>query len=104
MQYKSRFLTGLCISFLVAVLNGLSLTAFIPLFDALGDRSAEFLIQHTKHERKLLQKAVLLHFYKVELPEQIATQSLTETDWKRYDNQPVPEKKSKEQSKEVLEA
>lgn len=104
MQYKSRFLSGLCIAFLVALLNGLSLTAFIPLFDALGDRSAEFLIQHSKHERKLLQKAVLLHFFKVELPEQIVTQSLTETDWKKYEIPSVPEKISKEQSHIVLDA
>lgn len=104
MQYKSRFLSGLCIAFLVALLNGLSLTAFIPLFDALGDRSAEFLIQHSKHERKLLQKAVLLHFFKVELPEQIVTQSLTETDWKKYEIPSVPEKISKEQSHTVLDA
>lgn len=53
-RYRSRFIAGVVLSFFVAVLNGLSLTMFVPLFDALGDRNAVFLIQVTESERKIL--------------------------------------------------
>lgn len=104
MQYRSRFFTGLGIAFLVALLNGVSLTAFYPLFDALGDQGERFYIQLSKHERKLLQKAVLIHFYKVELPEQLTGQQLSDRDWKLYLIPEVPEKIREEQSKAVLDA
>lgn len=104
MKYRSRFLTGLVFAFMVAVLNGVSLTAFYPLFDALGDQGQRFYIQLSKKERKLLQKAVLLHFYRVELPEQLLKNDLTEREWKLYMIPAVPEKIREEQSRAVLEA
>jgi hypothetical protein len=104
MRYRSRFLTGLGIAFLVALLNGLSLTAFYPLFDALGDQGERFYIQLSKHERKLLQKAVLLHFYRVELPEHLTGKQLSSQDWKLYRIPDVPEKIREEQAKAVLDA
>lgn len=58
MKYRWRFASGVIISFFVAVLNGLSLTAFIPLFDALGDKNAVFEIQFSSSERKILQYVV----------------------------------------------
>lgn len=58
LHYRARFFTGIGVSFLVAVLNGLSLTAFVPLFDALGDKGALFNIQFSEHERFILQRVV----------------------------------------------
>lgn len=57
-KYRGQFFLGILVSFFVALLNGLSLTAFIPLFDALGDRRAVFEIQFTTSERKVLSEAV----------------------------------------------
>ncbi|MCB1310102.1 MAG: ABC transporter ATP-binding protein [Leptospiraceae bacterium] len=62
-EYRSRFIAGVCVAFLVAVLNGISLTAFIPLFDALGDRSERFTAQFSKEERDLMDAALLYTFY-----------------------------------------
>ncbi|MEQ8351462.1 MAG: ABC transporter ATP-binding protein [Leptospiraceae bacterium] len=47
-------------SFFVAILNGVSLTTFYPLFDALGDKGggAPFVIQFSETDRKILNKAV----------------------------------------------
>ena len=104
MKYRSRFFTGLGIAFLVALLNGISLTAFFPLFDALGDQSQFFYIQLSKQERKLLQKAVLYHFYKVELPEQLTQGQLSEKDWQLYLIPEPPAKIKQEQSRAVLDA
>jgi len=58
LKYRARFVTGVFISFIVAVLNGLSLTAFIPLFDALGDKRPVFEIQFTGSEREILRKSL----------------------------------------------
>ncbi|MCB1303150.1 MAG: ABC transporter ATP-binding protein [Leptospiraceae bacterium] len=73
LKYRTPFLTGVLVSFFVAVLNGVSLTTFYPLFDALGDRGGgePFVIQFSESERKLLTKAVAysaLHY--IEAPEQ----------------------------------
>lgn len=57
-RYKVRFFSGVAVSFLVAVLNGFSLTLFVPLFDALGDDGAVFEIQFDEGERELLQRVV----------------------------------------------
>ncbi|MBI3395359.1 MAG: ABC transporter ATP-binding protein [Spirochaetia bacterium] len=57
-HYRSRILSGIFVSFIVAVLNGLSLTAFIPLFDALGDRRAVFEIQFSHNERAVLARVI----------------------------------------------
>lgn len=35
-RYRERFVLGLVFALLTAVLNGISLTALIPLFDSLG--------------------------------------------------------------------
>lgn len=58
LKYRARFFTGIGISFIVAVLNGMSLTAFVPLFDALGDRASVFNIQFTESDRKILQRVL----------------------------------------------
>ncbi len=57
LRYKGRLFTGILVSFFVAVLNGLSLTTFVPLFDALGDRNAVFVIQLSDQERQILTYA-----------------------------------------------
>ncbi|MFN3247081.1 MAG: hypothetical protein ACK42K_10325, partial [Leptonema sp. (in: bacteria)] len=44
----------------MAILNGISLTLFIPLFDALGDKDSEFVVQFSQTERKILQKVIYL--------------------------------------------
>ncbi len=58
LKYRGRFALGVIVSFFVAVLNGMSLTAFVPLFDALGDRQEYFEIQFTTSERVILQRTV----------------------------------------------
>ena len=63
---------GVLVSFFVAILNGVSLTTFYPLFDALGDKGGgePFVIQFSESERKLLNKAVqysAIHY--IEAPE-----------------------------------
>lgn len=58
LRYRSQFFSGIAVSFIVALLNGLSLTAFVPLFDALGDKGEAFVIQLSESERSLLQKAL----------------------------------------------
>jgi ABC-type multidrug transport system fused ATPase/permease subunit len=60
LQYRSQFLLGLVFAFIVAILNGISLTLFIPLFDALGDKDSEFVVQFSQTERKILQKVIYL--------------------------------------------
>ncbi len=52
-------LSGIGVSFVVALLNGISLTAFYPLFDALGDKRPVFEIQFTQSERAILEKALV---------------------------------------------
>ena len=58
LKYRARFFTGVFVSFFVAVFNGLSLTAFVPLFDALGDKEQSFMIQFSKRERGILRTAL----------------------------------------------
>lgn len=60
-RYRTQFLLGLVFSFFVAILNGVSLTFFIPLFDALGEKEEEFLIQFSEKERELLQKSIIYY-------------------------------------------
>ena len=65
---------GVLVSFFVAILNGVSLTTFYPLFDALGDKGGgePFVIQFSESERKLLNKAVqysAIHY--IEAPEKV---------------------------------
>jgi ATP-binding cassette subfamily B protein len=60
LQYRSQFFLGLVFAFIVAILNGISLTLFIPLFDALGDKDSEFVVQFSQTERKILQKVIYL--------------------------------------------
>ncbi len=56
--YQSQIVLGLILSFLVAILNSFSLTFFIPLFDALGNKEDEFTIQFSEKERQLMQKII----------------------------------------------
>lgn len=58
LKYRARFSAGVAVSFFVAALNGLSLTAFIPLFEALGDGKEYFTIQFSRSDRIVLQKAL----------------------------------------------
>jgi ATP-binding cassette subfamily B protein/subfamily B ATP-binding cassette protein MsbA len=60
LKYRSQFILGLFLAFNVAILNGISLTLFIPLFDALGDKNTKFVITFTQKERDLLQKVIFL--------------------------------------------
>ena len=59
LRYRRRFWAGVTVAFFVALLNGLSLTAFIPLFEALGDKREFFEIQFTSSEREILRKSLL---------------------------------------------
>ena len=70
LKYRSAFFSGVFVSFIVAVLNGLSVTAFVPLFDAIGDEREFFEIQFSDSERKILNQAMLYSHKKVhERPE-----------------------------------
>lgn len=61
LHYKNRFLLGLLFALLTAVLNGISLTALIPLFDSLGsDRSKRFHLDLTLPEKTILVQEVLM--------------------------------------------
>ncbi|MBX7057950.1 MAG: ABC transporter ATP-binding protein/permease [Leptospirales bacterium] len=62
MRYRWRFTAGVLISFLSAALAGLSLTLFIPLFDALGARDDRFEMQFSREERRLLANAAHRQF------------------------------------------
>lgn len=59
-NYRTPFLLGVLVSFFVAILNGVSLTTFYPLFDALGDKGGgePFVIQFSETERELLNESV----------------------------------------------
>lgn len=58
LRYRRRFVAGVVVAFFVALLNGLSLTAFIPLFEALGDKRPYFEIQFSTSERDILRRAL----------------------------------------------
>jgi ATP-binding cassette subfamily B protein/subfamily B ATP-binding cassette protein MsbA len=58
-RYRGRFLAGLGVAFLVAVLSAVSLNSFLPFFEALGDKSAEFALPSSRAERNLMKKAIL---------------------------------------------
>lgn len=59
-RYKTRFLIGLLFAFLTAVINAVSLTLFIPMFDALGSKKQDnFQIELTLPEKSLLIKEKL---------------------------------------------
>ncbi|BDA77121.1 ABC transporter permease [Leptospira kobayashii] len=61
LQYKNRFFLGLIFALLTAILNGISLTALIPLFDSLGgDSTNRFHLDLTLPERTILLQEVLL--------------------------------------------
>ncbi len=59
LRYRARFTLGVVVSFFVAVFNGLSLTAFVPLFDALGDKELTFMIQFSERERAIIRRALV---------------------------------------------
>lgn len=59
LRYRTQFVAGIIIAFFVAALNGLSLTALLPFFDALGDKSHEFTVQVSRAERNIIKKAML---------------------------------------------
>lgn len=56
-HYKHRFTLGIAFALLTAVLNGISLTALIPLFDSLGaDKRTRFQFELTLPEKVILFK------------------------------------------------
>ncbi|EOQ89058.1 ABC transporter transmembrane region [Leptospira yanagawae serovar Saopaulo str. Sao Paulo = ATCC 700523] len=60
-HYRQRFVLGLIFALLTAVLNGISLTALIPLFDSLGsDKNNRFHLDLTLPEKTILVQEVLL--------------------------------------------
>lgn len=59
LRYRTQFAAGILLAFLVAALNGLSLTALLPFFEALGDKSQEFKVQVSRAERNIIKKAML---------------------------------------------
>ncbi|TGM52542.1 ABC transporter ATP-binding protein [Leptospira vanthielii] len=60
-HYRERFVLGLVFALLTAVLNGISLTALIPLFDSLGgDKNNRFHLDLTLPEKTILVQEVLL--------------------------------------------
>ncbi|TGN20370.1 ABC transporter ATP-binding protein [Leptospira idonii] len=61
LRYKNRFVLGLVFALLTAILNGISLTSLIPLFDALGsDKSKRFHLELTGPEKTILFEEVYL--------------------------------------------
>lgn len=58
-RYRGLFFTGVFFSFVVALLNGVSLTGLVPLFDALGETKSQFEIQFTDAERHVLRESLL---------------------------------------------
>ena len=63
--YRRRFALGVFVSFFVAALNGVSLSLFIPFFEALGmgEEKGAYAIQFKARERSLLRKALTLTPY-----------------------------------------
>ncbi|MDF3821422.1 ABC transporter ATP-binding protein [Leptospira sp. 96542] len=60
LKYKNRFVLGLVFALLTAILNGISLTALIPLFDSLGgDKSKRFHLELTLPEKTILVQEAL---------------------------------------------
>ncbi|MCG6169390.1 ABC transporter ATP-binding protein/permease [Leptospira sp. FAT2] len=56
-RYKYRFSLGIVFALLTAILNAVSLTALIPLFDSLGnDKQTRFQLQMTLPEQRILLK------------------------------------------------
>lgn len=59
-HYKNRFFLGLVFAFTTAVLNGISLTALIPLFDSLGSaQNNRFHFELTLPEKTIIYQEVL---------------------------------------------
>lgn len=59
-QYKTRFLIGVLFAFLTALINAISLTLFIPMFDALGSKKqVSFQLEFTIPEKSILLKEKL---------------------------------------------
>ncbi|WCL49800.1 ABC transporter ATP-binding protein [Leptospira sp. GIMC2001] len=57
LYYKNRFVLGVFFALITALLNGISLTALIPLFDSLGaDKKARFQFELTLPEKVILFK------------------------------------------------
>ena len=56
--YKYRILFGILFSLIVSILNGISITGLIPIFDSLGNKkNYQFKITLTKKDISLLQKS-----------------------------------------------
>ncbi|MCS7205429.1 MAG: ABC transporter ATP-binding protein/permease [Leptospiraceae bacterium] len=60
-HYRIPLTIGLILAFFVSILNGISLTLFIPLFDALGSKSQEFYFPISEKERNLLEKTIRIY-------------------------------------------
>ncbi|MEM7180445.1 MAG: ABC transporter ATP-binding protein [Spirochaetota bacterium] len=59
-RYKTKFSIGIAFAFLTALLNAASLTALIPLFDALGaEKKYRFQLELTHPEKTIIYKQVM---------------------------------------------
>lgn len=59
-RYRTRFSLGVVFALLTAVLNAASLTALVPLFDALGaDKNYRFQLELTQPEKTIVYKQVM---------------------------------------------
>lgn len=60
-RYKNRFLLGLVFALLTALLNGISLTSLVPLFDSLGGESSKRLhFELTNPEKTILVEEIYM--------------------------------------------
>ena len=56
-KYKGRLLSGVLLSFFVAIFNGISLTSMVPIFDSMGSSSTyKFQVSMTKRDTSILDK------------------------------------------------
>ncbi len=60
--YRTAFFLGTILSFFVALANGLTLTAFVPMFEAMDNDSEVYLTQFSSRERTLLAKGFQSYF------------------------------------------
>ncbi|GBF51286.1 ABC transporter permease/ATP-binding protein [Leptospira ryugenii] len=61
LHYRNRFLLGLVFALLTAILNGISLTSLVPLFDSLGGDSTKRLhFELTNQEKTILVEEIYM--------------------------------------------
>ncbi|PJZ68061.1 ABC transporter permease [Leptospira perolatii] len=81
-RYKYRFSLGILFALLTALLNAVSLTAFIPLFDTLGaDSKTRFKFEYTKPEQDILLKERFLGSDSLDGLERVKKVLIEAKDW-----------------------